>query len=138
MSRQLPGAGLIAHSARAVQYASECYQRTLTNHGFECSLSCRGDCWGNVPAESFFATLKKELVHHEVYETWTEARASLFGYTEVFGDHERLYSPLGYVSPVDFEAAAAWLRGDCPRVKRFLRRRRAFSAAVRLSKNRID
>ena len=113
VSRQLPassertGAGLIAHSDRGVQYASEHYQRTLTTHGIECSMSRRGDCWDNAPAESFFATLKKELVHHEVYETRTEARASLFEYIEVFYNRERLHSSLGYVSPTDFETAAA-------------------------------
>ena len=107
VSRQLPDAGLIAHSDRGVQYAIEHYQRTLTTHGIECSMSRRGDCWDNAPAESFFATLKKELVHHEVYETRTEARASLFEYIEVFYNRERLHSSLGYVSPTDFEAAAA-------------------------------
>ena len=104
---QLPGAGLIAHSDRGVQYASEHYQRTLTTHGIECRMSRRGDCWDNAPAESFFATLKKELVHHEVYETRTEARASLFEYIEVFYNRHRLHSSLGYVSPTDFEAAVA-------------------------------
>jgi putative transposase len=107
VSRQLPDAGLIAHSDRGVQYASEHYQRTLTTHGIECSMSRRGDCWDNAPAESFFATLKKELVHHEVYETRTEARASLFEYIEVFYNRQRLHSSLGYVSPTDFEASAA-------------------------------
>ena len=107
VSRQLPDAGLIAHSDRGVQYASEHYQRTLTTHGLECSMSRRGDCWDNAPAESFFATLKKELVHHEVYETRTAARASLFEYIEVFYNRQRLHSSLGYVSPTDFEAAAA-------------------------------
>ena len=107
VSRQLPDAGLIAHSDRGVQYASEHYQRTLTTHGIECSMSRRGDCWDNAPAESFFATLKKELVHHEVYETRSEARTSLFEYIEVFYNRQRLHSSLGYVSPTDFEASAA-------------------------------
>ncbi len=106
VSRQLPGEDLIAHSDRGVQYASEHYQRTLTTHGIGCSMSRRGDCWDNAPAEGFFATLKKELVHHEVYETRTEARTSLFDYIEVFYNRERLHSSLGYLSPTDFEAAA--------------------------------
>ena len=118
-SSQLSGAGLVAHSDRGVQYASEHDQRTLTTHGLECSMSRRGDCWDNAPAESFFATLKKELVHHEVYETRTEARASLFEYIEVFYNRQRLHSSLSYVSPTDFEASAAWSREDCPRAKRF-------------------
>ena len=62
--------------------------------------------WDNAPAESFFATLKKELVHHEVYETRTEARASLFEYIEVFDNRERLHSSLGDLSPADSEAVA--------------------------------
>ena len=107
VSRQLPGEGLLAHSDRGVQYASEHYQRTLTTHGIECRMSRRGDCWDNAPAESFFATLKKELVHHEVYETRTEARARLFEYIEVFYNRERLHSSLGYVTPQAFEQAAS-------------------------------
>ena len=62
--------------------------------------------WDNAPAESFFATLKKELVHHEVYETRTETRASLFEYIEVFDNLERLHSSLGDLSPADSEAVA--------------------------------
>ena len=106
VSRQLRREGLLAHSDRGVQYASEHYQRTLTTHGIECRMSRRGNCWDNAPAESFFATLKKELVHHEVYETRTEARASLFEYIEVFDNRERLHSSLGDLSPADFEAVA--------------------------------
>ena len=125
VSRQLPGAGLLAHSDRGVQYASEHYQRTLTTYGIECRMSRRGNCWesteaaersarikaegdspSSAPAESFFATLKKELVHHEVYETRTEARTSLFESIEVFDNRERLHSSLGDLSPADFEAVA--------------------------------
>ena len=62
--------------------------------------------WDNAPAESFFATLKKELVHHEVYKTRTEARASLFESIEVFDNRERLHSSLGDLSPADSEAVA--------------------------------
>ena len=107
VSRQLPDSGLIAHSNRGVQYASEHSQRTLTTLGIECRMSRRGDCWDNALAESFFATLKKELVHHEVYKTRKETRASLFEDIEVFYNRQRLHSSLGYVSPTDFEAAAA-------------------------------
>ena len=97
--------GLIAHSDRGVPYASEPYQRTLTSHGIAGSMSRRGDGWDNAPAESFFATLKKELVPHEVYETRTEARARLFEDIEVFDNRQRLHSSLGDLSPTDFEAA---------------------------------
>ena len=103
VSRELPDAGLVAHSDRGVQYASEHYQSVLTQQDIECSMSRKGNCWDNAPAESFFATLKKELVHHEVYETREAARASLFDYIEVFYNRERRHSALGYVSPLAFE-----------------------------------
>ena len=74
----------------------------LTQHDIECSMSRKGNCWDNAPAESFFATLKKELVHHETYAT----RASLFDDIEVFYNRERRHSALGYLSPVAFEEAA--------------------------------
>lgn len=104
--RELPDAGLVAHSDRGVQYASEHYQGVLHQYGLECSMSRQGDCWDNAPMESFFATLKKELVHHEEYETRAAARASLLEYIEVFYNRERRHSALGYVSPVAFEEAA--------------------------------
>ena len=107
VSRELPDAGLVAHSDRGVQYASEHDQGVLTQHDIECSMSRKGNCWDNAPAESFFATLKKELVHHEVYETRDAARASLFDDIEVFYNRERRNSALGYVSPVAFEQEAA-------------------------------
>lgn len=106
VSRQRPGTELVAHSDRGVPYASEHYQRVLSEHGITCSMSRRGDCWDNAPMESFFATLKKELVHHESYATRAAARASLFEYIEVFYNRVRRHSSLGYVSPSDFEAAA--------------------------------
>ena len=62
-----------------------------------------GQCWDNAPAESFFATLKKELVHHEQYATRAEARASIFEYIEVFYNRQRLHSSLGYVTPAAYE-----------------------------------
>ena len=62
-----------------------------------------GQCWDNAPAESFFATLKKELVHHERYATRAEARASIFEYVEVFYNRQRIHSSLGYVAPAAYE-----------------------------------
>jgi putative transposase len=103
VQRRLPGEGLLAHSDRGSQYASDHYQRLLGKHGIECSMSGVGQCWDNAPAESFFATLKKELVHHEQYATRAEARASLFEYVEVFYNNQRLHSSLGYVTPAAFE-----------------------------------
>jgi putative transposase len=105
VARRLPGAGLVAHSDRGSQYASDHYQGLLSRHGITCSMSRRGDCWDNAPMESFFASLKKELVHHEDYRTRQEARASLFEYVEVFYNARRRHSSLGYVSPAEYEQA---------------------------------
>ena len=98
IQRELPGAGLIAHSDRGVQYASEHYQLLLKNHDITCSMSRRANCWDNAPMESFWATLKKELVHHETYATRDEARRSLFDYIETFYNRVRQHSALGYLS----------------------------------------
>ena len=106
VARQRPAAGLLVHSDRGVQYASEHYQRTLARHGLVCSMSRLGNCWDNAPMESFFATLKTELVHHERYATRDQARQSVFEYLEVFYNRVRRHSALGYVSPNDFELAA--------------------------------
>jgi putative transposase len=100
-----PDPGLVAHSDRGSQYASEHYQGTLARHGITCSMSRRANCWDNSPMESFFASLKKELVHGETYATREEARASLFEYIEVFYNRIRRHSSLGYKSPVEYERA---------------------------------
>jgi transposase InsO family protein len=71
-----------------------------------CSMSRRGDCGDNAPMESFFASLKKELIHHADYQGRAEARASMFEYIEVFYNHVRRHSALGYLSPVEYEQAA--------------------------------
>jgi len=106
LTRHCPGKELMAHSDRGVQYASEHYQRILKEHGITCSMSRKGNCWDNAPMESFFATLKKELVHHERYQTRTEARHSLFEYIEVFYNRVRRHSALNYQSPTQFAEAA--------------------------------
>jgi putative transposase len=105
IQRELPGEGLVAHSDRGVQYASEHYQQLLSKHDITCSMSRKGNCWDNAPMESFFATLKKELVHHEHYRTHAEARHSLFEYIEVFYNRVRSHSALSYKSPAQFAEA---------------------------------
>jgi putative transposase len=105
ISRRLPGEGMVAHSDRGSQYASEHYQRALAGHGIACSMSRRANCWDNAPIESFFASLKKELVHGENFATREEARASLFEYIEVFYNRVRRHSSLGYLSPTAYERA---------------------------------
>jgi putative transposase len=101
--RRVPGDGLLAHSDRGSQYASEHYQRLLGKHGIACSMSGVAQCWDNAPVESFFASLKKELVHHERYTTREEARRSIFEYVEAFYNRARRHSSLGFLSPEEFE-----------------------------------
>jgi putative transposase len=113
LERRRPGQGLVHHgstelaevSDRGVQYACGEYRDLLRSHGIECSMSRRGDCYDNAAAESFFKTLKAELVYHEHYATREQARRSIFEYVEVFYNRRRLHSSLGYVSPERFEAA---------------------------------
>jgi len=104
VQQRFPGEGLLIHSDRGSQYASEHYQRMLAKQGITCSMSRKGNCYDNAPMESFFATLKKELVHHETYATVAEAKASLFEYIEVFYNRIRRHSSLGYVAPAEFES----------------------------------
>jgi transposase InsO family protein len=103
LARRRPPQGLLHHSDRGSQYASGAYQRRLTHAGIVCSMSRRGDCWDNAVAESFFATLKVELVHATTWETRAAARAALFDYLEVFYNGQRRHSALGYLSPRAFE-----------------------------------
>lgn len=97
--------GLLHHSDRGVQYASDAYQHLLDLHGMESSMSGKGDCWDNACCESFWATLKKELVNCQQYATRQQARQSIFEYIEVFYNRQRLHSSLGYLSPEAFEAS---------------------------------
>jgi transposase InsO family protein len=101
--KRLPGEGLVAHSDRGSQYASDHYQRFLGRHGITCSMSRVAQCWDNAPVESFFATLKRELVHDERYTTREQARASIFEYLEVFYNRVRRHSSLGFLSPAEYE-----------------------------------
>ena len=103
MQQRWPDEGLLAHSDRGSQYASEHYRRLLARNGIACSMSRRANCWDNAPMESFFASLKKELVHGADFATRAEARAALFEYIEVFYNGQRRHSSLGYVSPAEYE-----------------------------------
>ena len=107
VERRLPGEGLLAHSDRGSQYASDHYQRLLAQHGITCSMSRRADCWDNAPMESFFASLKKELVHGADFATRAEARAAVVEYIEVFYNTKRRHSSLGYVAPAEYERKKA-------------------------------
>jgi transposase InsO family protein len=107
VDRQRPPPGLIHHSDRGIQYASEAYRRALATANITPSMSRKGDCWDNAPMESFFHTLKTERVHHRDYATRDEARRDLFGYIEGFYNSRRLHSALGFQSPADYERRAA-------------------------------
>jgi putative transposase len=105
LARRCPGEGLLAHSDRGSQYASEHDQRLLAEEGIVCSMSGVAQCWDNAPVESFFASLKRELVHDENYTTREQAKASIFEFIETFYNRVRRHSSLGFVSPVEFERA---------------------------------
>jgi transposase InsO family protein len=102
-----PPAGLIFHSDRGSQYCSHGVRRWAARHGIRQSMSRKGDCWDNAPAESFFKTLKAELYGHQAFRTRQEARTAIFEYIEVFYNRIRLHSSLGYQSPADFERQSA-------------------------------
>jgi len=95
--------GLIHHSDRGVQYASNEFQALLKAHAIQCSMSRKGNCWDNAVAESFFHTLKVELIQGNFYNTRKEAKTDIFDYIEIFYNRQRRHSHLGYLSPVDFE-----------------------------------
>jgi putative transposase len=98
-----PSPGLIHHSDRGSQYASEDYRRELTVHGMVASMSRSGCCYDNAAAESFWHTLKNELIHRCNFQTHAEATQAIFEYIEVFYNRVRRHSTIGNVSPVEFE-----------------------------------
>jgi transposase InsO family protein len=101
--RRRPAPGLLHHTDRGSQYASNDYQELLEQHGIECSMSAAGHCWDNAVAESFFATLKKELVHGCAFFTRTEAYDIVSDYIENYYNPKRRHSANGFISPVEFE-----------------------------------
>ena len=104
LKNRRPSQGLLHHSDRGVQYACNEYRDLLEEHGIQCSMSGKGDCWDNAVMESFFKTLKSELVYQKHYRTREQARRSIFEYVEVFYNRQRRHSSLGYLSPAQFEA----------------------------------
>ncbi len=105
LQRHNPPKGLVQHSDRGVQYASEPYRAVLERHGITQSMSRRGNCLDNAPMESFFASLKKEHVHQARYRTRAEAKAAVFDYLEIFYNRQRLHSGLGYRTPAEARAS---------------------------------
>jgi transposase InsO family protein len=105
--RRRPGEGLLHHSDRGCQYTSGDYQQQLRRLGVTVSMSRKGNCWDNAVAESFFATLKKELIHRRSWPTRIELRRAIFEYIEVFYNRRRLHSTIGYKTPAAVESAHA-------------------------------
>jgi transposase InsO family protein len=98
-----PPPGLVHHTDRGSQYASQEYRGVLQQHGAACSMSAAGNCYDNAVAESFFATLKKELVHGCAFETRSEAYDAISDYIENYYNPKRRHSAVGNVSPINFE-----------------------------------
>jgi transposase InsO family protein len=112
---QRPGArDLIHHSDRGSQYASHDYRDALDQAGITCSMSRRGDCWDNAVAESFFGTLKVELLYELPLQTRSATRSAVADYIETFYNVRRRHSSLGYQSPVEFELKSGVHGGSAP------------------------
>jgi transposase InsO family protein len=107
LQQRTPTRGLLHHSDRGSQYAATSYQQLLATHGITASMSRTGNCWDNACVESFFGTLKRELIYHRQYRTRDEATQDIFEYIEVFYNRLRRHSTLGYDSPAEFEARSA-------------------------------
>lgn len=103
VKRRRPLPGLIFHSDRGVQYACSDFRNLLNEHQAVQSMSGKGNCYDNAVAESFFGTLKTEMIYFSHFRTRAEAKAAIFDYIEVFYNRQRRHSALGYLSPAEFE-----------------------------------
>jgi putative transposase len=99
LQRRQPPPGLIHHSDRGVQYAAEPYRKVLRRHGIRQSMSRKGNCYDNAPMESFFGSLKTELVHRTAFPTRQAAKRAIFEYVEAFYNRRRRHSGLGFLTP---------------------------------------
>jgi len=102
-AQRSPAPGLLHHSDRGVQYASEAYQQSLADLEMIGSMSRKGDCWDNAMMESFFGSLKTEWIYGKNYQTPEEAKQDVFQYIELFYNRQRRHASLGYISPAEFE-----------------------------------
>ena len=102
-----PPKGLLFHSDRGVQYASRAFREKLSAWGMRQSMSRKGNCWDNAPAEAFFKSLKTELIGGHIYRTRAEARTAVFEYIECFYNRVRLHSALDYRTPMEYELITA-------------------------------
>ena len=103
VGQRLPGPGLLSHSDRGSQYTSDGYQTALRGHGITCSMSRKGNCWDNAVVESFFGTLKNELLYRRSWASRAEAMSAIHEYIEVFYNRKRRHSTLDYKSPAEYE-----------------------------------
>jgi putative transposase len=101
--RRRPPRGMMFHSDRGTQYASVAFRKSLNCHGMKQSMSRKGECWDNACAETFFKTVKTELIGQRIYRTREEAKAAIFEYIEVFYNRVRLHSYLSYTTPAEYE-----------------------------------
>ena len=109
-----PEAGLIMHTDRGSQYGADSYRQLLRQHGIEPSMSRKGNCWDNAVAESFFHTLKTELIYLEDFDTHEQAQTAVFEYIEVFYNRQRCHSANGYLAPLAYEQALQTHESLCP------------------------
>jgi putative transposase len=109
-----PAAGLIMHTDRGSQYGAGSYRQLLSQHGMQPSMSHTGNCWENAVAESFFHTLKTELISLEEYDTHEAAQTAVFEYIEVFYNRQRCHSANGYLAPLVYEQALKTSEIFCP------------------------
>jgi transposase InsO family protein len=109
-----PAAGLMMHTDRGSQYGADSYRQLLVQHGIQPSMSRKGHCWDNAVAESFFHTLKTELVSLEDFKTHEYAQTTVFEYIEVFYNRQRCHSANGYLAPLVYEQVLKTSEIFCP------------------------
>ena len=111
--RRQPPLGLVHHSDRGSQYTSKAFQKLLKAHGMIASMSGTGNCYDNAAMESFYHTLKTEHIYFQSYQTRSQAKESIFEYVEIFYNHQRRHSSLGFLSPRMFEKQWRASTGVC-------------------------
>jgi transposase InsO family protein len=114
LCQRQPAAGLIMHTDRGSQYGADSYRQLLAQNGIEPSMSRKGNCWDNAVAESFFHTLKTELVYLENFDTHEHVQMAVFEYIEVFDNRQRCHSANGYLAPLAYEQALKTHGIFCP------------------------
>jgi putative transposase len=114
LCQRQPAAGLLMHTDRGSQYGADSYRQLLARHGIQPSMSRKGNCWDNAVAESFFHTLKTELLYLEDYDTHEAAQTAVFEYIEVFYNRQRCHSANGYLAPLLYEQALKANEICCP------------------------